>query len=215
MKNSEWGAVAYLTHSQYGRNGHEIDINNSSSFITGNGGGSTSASAVEGVTNAYNTATGAKASSTGNIYGIYDLSGSAWERTAAYITNGHANLSTYGSSFAVATADANGYQTKSTKYATVYPYNSSSDSNTNNYNIYKSLKSTTYGYGDAILETSTGGRGSTCWNSDSSYFPYTGSPFFVRGGNCDSGAGAGAFYFSGTNGGAYVNNSFRVVCAGV
>ena len=27
MKNSEWGAVAYLTHSQYGRNGHEIDIN--------------------------------------------------------------------------------------------------------------------------------------------------------------------------------------------
>ncbi len=33
------GAVAYLTQSQYGRNGHEIDINNSSSFITGNGGG--------------------------------------------------------------------------------------------------------------------------------------------------------------------------------
>ncbi len=36
MKNSEWGAVAYLAHSQYGRNGHEITINNSSNFITGN-----------------------------------------------------------------------------------------------------------------------------------------------------------------------------------
>ena len=28
MKNSEWGAVAYLTHSKYGRNGEEITINN-------------------------------------------------------------------------------------------------------------------------------------------------------------------------------------------
>lgn len=27
-KNSEWGAVAYLTHSKYGRNGEEIRINN-------------------------------------------------------------------------------------------------------------------------------------------------------------------------------------------
>lgn len=44
MKNSEWGAVAYLTQSQYGRNGHEIDINNSSSYITGNGGGNVSGS---------------------------------------------------------------------------------------------------------------------------------------------------------------------------
>ena len=37
MKNSEWGAVAYLTHSQYGRNGFEIHINNSSTYVTGNG----------------------------------------------------------------------------------------------------------------------------------------------------------------------------------
>ena len=28
MKNSEWGAVAYLTQSKYGRNGVEITINN-------------------------------------------------------------------------------------------------------------------------------------------------------------------------------------------
>ena len=53
MKNSEWGACAYLTQSKYGRNGHEIDINNSSTYITGNGGGSPTASAGTG--NAYNT----------------------------------------------------------------------------------------------------------------------------------------------------------------
>ena len=34
LKNSEWGAVAYLTHSQYGRNAHEVTINNSSQYIT-------------------------------------------------------------------------------------------------------------------------------------------------------------------------------------
>ena len=30
MKNSEWGAVVYLAHSQYGRNGNEVIGNNSS-----------------------------------------------------------------------------------------------------------------------------------------------------------------------------------------
>ena len=54
MKNMEWGAVAYLTHSNYGRNGNKIYINNSSDFITGNSGGSTSASDKAGTTYAYN-----------------------------------------------------------------------------------------------------------------------------------------------------------------
>src|SRR5699024_5953484 len=39
LKNSEWGAVAYLTHSKYGRNRTEIAINNSSDYITGTSGG--------------------------------------------------------------------------------------------------------------------------------------------------------------------------------
>ena len=82
LKNSEWGAVAYLTHSQYGRNGHEIDNNNTS--ITGCGSGSTSAPLNTGIVYEYNTVVGAKASSTGNIYGIYDLSGCSWEHVAAY-----------------------------------------------------------------------------------------------------------------------------------
>ena len=48
MKNMEWGAVAYLSHSKYGIN-KEININNSSRFYTGRSGGSTSASkTVEG-----------------------------------------------------------------------------------------------------------------------------------------------------------------------
>ena len=38
MKNSEWGAVAYLSHSKYGVNS-EVYINNSSGYYTGRSGG--------------------------------------------------------------------------------------------------------------------------------------------------------------------------------
>lgn len=150
MKNSEWGAVAYLTHSQYGRNGHEIDINNSSSFMTGNGGGSTFATEVAGITNAYDSNTGVRASTTGNIYGIYDLSGGAWERVAAYITNGNTHLSTGDSFIKQSTKNVEAYKTLSNKYATIYPFNSSSDKGIDNYKEYKKIA---YGYGDALLET--------------------------------------------------------------
>ena len=74
LKNSEWGAVAYLTESKYGRNGTEVTINNSSSYYTGGGSGT-----------AY--ITHVSQSSTGNVYGIYDLSGNASEYVAAGCQN--------------------------------------------------------------------------------------------------------------------------------
>ena len=86
IKNSEWGAVAYLTDSKYGRNGTEIAINNSNSCITGNSGKTTYASSGAATYN-YNTEEGFLASSTGNIYGIYDLSGGSWEYVIAYYKN--------------------------------------------------------------------------------------------------------------------------------
>ena len=92
LKNSEWGAVAYLTHSKYGRNGTEIAINNSSDYITGTSGGIADASSSD-ATYEYNDMTnGVLASSTGNVYGIYDLSGGAWEYVASYYS-GSPNLS--------------------------------------------------------------------------------------------------------------------------
>ena len=176
MKNSEWGAVAYLTQSSCGRNETEVNLNNyytteSSPWrtaITGMCTNGTSGSKSTTLGNAYNTTVGVKGSSTANVTGIYDLNGCVWERTAAYISNGNASLSSYGKSYANTTANANGYQTLSTKWATVYPYNSSSDSYTNNYSVYSGKKSTTYGFGDAVLETSTTGSGSPSWNGDCS-----------------------------------------------
>ena len=56
LKNSEWGAIVYLTQSSYGRNGNEVTINNSSSYITGSAGNSVSAGADIGTTNDYTSA---------------------------------------------------------------------------------------------------------------------------------------------------------------
>ena len=76
MKNSEWGAVAYLTQSKYGRNGVEVTVNNSSSYITGNAGNTIrEGQANVDIVNAYNTEKGVLASTTGTIYGIYDMVG--------------------------------------------------------------------------------------------------------------------------------------------
>ena len=39
MKNSEWGATAYLSKSKYGQEGTEVQINSNSSYYTGGGSG--------------------------------------------------------------------------------------------------------------------------------------------------------------------------------
>jgi hypothetical protein len=83
-KNSDWGAVAYLTTSTYGRwgsaGGNEVWINNNSAYTTGCAGNSVSADSAS-TCNQYNTAIGLHASTTDNIYGVYDMSGGSTEYT--------------------------------------------------------------------------------------------------------------------------------------
>jgi hypothetical protein len=105
MKNMEWGAVAYLTHSIYGKNS-EVWLNpygdgTTWRMKTGYAGGSVNSGALaEGNANlvVYNTGNGPNASTTGNVYGIYDMSGGAWEYVAAFLDNGNSILGTYGTS---------------------------------------------------------------------------------------------------------------------
>ena len=66
MKNIEWGAVAYLKQSIYGLGITDIGINSNSSYYTGGGTGTS-----------YKTNIGQ--STSGNITGVYDMSGGAWE----------------------------------------------------------------------------------------------------------------------------------------
>ena len=90
MKNIEWGAVAYLSASQYGV---IPTINNNSEDYTENG-----SPKVHAYTGGNNYIANISQSTTGNETGIYDLNGGAWERVAAYWDNGNGNLSGQGTS---------------------------------------------------------------------------------------------------------------------
>ena len=82
MKNSEWGAVAYLSHSQYGIN-TEIRVNDSPNGDSATTGcGSTTIEYIEGNPACgivYGEETNYPQSTTGNISGIFDMSGGAEE----------------------------------------------------------------------------------------------------------------------------------------
>ena len=107
IRNSEWGAVAYLSYSQYGNvpkiNGAGSLVPNSHWYdmYTGQGPKGTN---DEGWysrtddTHNYNTPNGILASTTGNVTGIYDMNGGSWERVAGYLDNGNGNLNNYGKS---------------------------------------------------------------------------------------------------------------------
>ncbi len=232
MKNSEWGAVVYLAWSQYGRNGTEITINNVSAngtnmiyAVTGYGGASVSAGAVIAsltdllagtVVGNWATPQGQKANTTGNITGVYDISGGVWERTTGLISNGNSNLLTYGKSLldntkVIYTESGTKKVTEntgnSTKYVTIYPHDTEYDKNgvsgiTLDTASQKNFIKNTSIYGDAIRET-TGSKAGTsetdwstnAWKNDYAIFlGYTGS-FTSRGGRWVGSTHAGAFAY--------------------
>ena len=108
IKNSEWGAVAYLCYSDYGS---VPQINAAGSLVenpwyvynlyTGQGpkkSGDEGRYPKENDSNNYSTTNGMLASTTGNTTGVYDMNGGAWEYVAAYIDNGNGNLNNCGKS---------------------------------------------------------------------------------------------------------------------
>ena len=89
MKNSEWAVISYLSQSKYGKLGNtnfngankEIYQNKSDQYITGCSYGSQSNGNTDyGCQHTYDIdINGTGASTTGNIYGVYDMSGGASE----------------------------------------------------------------------------------------------------------------------------------------
>ena len=89
MKNSEWAIVTYLSQSKYGKLGNtsfasvnkEVYQNKSNNYITGCSFGTAIAVSTElGCPYTYDIeGSGTGASTTGTIYGIYDMSGGSWE----------------------------------------------------------------------------------------------------------------------------------------
>ena len=193
-KNSEWGATVYLAHSKYGTNGLKVE-NQGGSYIAG---GSSTASTIY--------TTNKKVTTTHNAYGVYGMNGGAWERTANYVNYGDSssNLSTYGGTQSGDLYGTEEERNTSTAYKTVYPAEETNGEASYN-NIAKHIK------GDAVYETSNSHSNSTgSWFDAYASFPYTGAPFFVRSGGPGYGY-ADTFYFIGTDGIAYGNDSFRMV----
>ena len=235
MKNSEWGAAAYLSHSKYGVN-REVYINNSSAHYTGRSGGNyggntpinktyTDQSAIiqfnkygyytwDGYLLNYNTNTKSStrdltkvASTTGNITGIYDMSGGAWEYVMGVFANSDGQL-------------WSGYDTSQNSGFTGL-VGSSGESYTDTafpdskyYDVYKASSGTTIRaltacnggvcYGHALSEVNS-------WYSDYTDFVNANYPWFVRGGDYSDGSNAGVFYWDYYNGDSSNGFGFRSV----
>ena len=193
-KNNEWGAVAYLTQSIYGRctsstSCTEVGINNSK-YITGYGAPAGSSSSV--TNGAYNTDLGKDASTTGTIYGIYDMSGGTSEYIMGVLadTNGKPRSgynSSTNSGFTGMLSDGKTYT------GITFP-------DSKYYNLYTGSSYT----GHALTETKN-------WYSDDANFVGSYNPWFIRGGYYGGSAGAGVFGFINDNGSSDRRYSSRLV----
>ena len=182
IKNMEWGAVAYLSHSKYGTctDGEctEVSINSNSSYYTGGG-----------TSNAYKT--NVAQSTTGNIYGVYDMSGGAYEYVMGNMVDTSGNFYSSDTGFSIKPI---------LKYYDIYSY----DTNQLTHGRGK--------LGDAtketlkIFENSSGG-----WYNDQPYLPYSNVPWFMRGGYYANGTVAGIFFFGRVNGQVSSSYSTRTI----
>ena len=171
MKNSEWGAVVYLTHSKYGRNGAYVSAN-TSKYYTGGG--------TEITSYLSNTIQ----SSTGNVFGIYDLNGGSREYVAAF--NSPSDYWRYGH----------------------YGWSGVSDSAPST--IYETKYNSVGKIGDATKEVTYSSSNSReyRWGGAAAALPGTNYPFLLRGGwyNDDY---SGIFCGQISDGFAGVGNSIR------
>ena len=126
-------------------------------------------------TRAYNATLGQLASTTNNVYGIYDMSGGGWEYVAASYSD---NLNK---------SDTNSYFGSNAAHP---PY-------VNNYN-FSDPNSCTFATcgGQALYETNNGTNNSSTaqWNGNHMSFVENSHPWFIRGGGFLTGSNAGLFY---------------------
>lgn len=202
LKNSEWGAVAYLSASEYGAGVNNVQINSqyqsgtdgngstsygvtgcgpqasgNTSTYTGTGTlGTNTACNSSDTSRAYNGSKGVLASTTNNVYGVYDMSGGAWE----YVMGSYTNDLTQ-------SYPNNSYITNKVKPPYVDLYNIAS----NNDCTWNTSGSGCGGH--ALFETAG-------WGGDISYFVDSSSPWFRRGGYAGFGSYAGVFASSSSGG---------------
>ena len=224
MKNTEWGAVAYLQHSKYG-SVTSVRINNNSSYITGYaateeptlgyaGGTSRAGNRIEstalGVDATYSVnylnSKSLVASTTNNYSGIYDMSGGAWEYVMGYTTG----ATTVGGSSGITSLYSNFFSDSS--YSKYWDkYTSTANTNYNNRIL-----------GDATGEMGPFGnekdpdnntRNKSSWYKDFAKLANSSDPWVIHSGSWKDGVTSGAFAFSNNSGDAYTAYSYRIVLA--
>lgn len=193
LKNTEWGAVAYLSYSIYGSNSSIIEINTSRNYLTGD---SETPSEVYSIKK--------NEASNKNETGIYDLVGGIGEFISGYINNGNTAVKLYGGKLTE--------EQKSNKYKTLYENDRIDDGNSKydmqfaNSNFLLSA----YLRGDALFETSNSGFGNYSWDKNSAFFVQQDVPFFTRGGDFASTTGAGLFSYNACNGQPNSGQGYRI-----
>ena len=203
-KSSEWGAVTYLAHSQYGRNRNEVSTNNSENAITGSSAGRPGDSTTLGDSvYSYNTTLGMLASTTGNIYGVYDMSGGAWEYTSIWDTQ---SSSEYIVNSGKAIDGTVYFSTGGISDRTKTAYSNGTDSSIG------SIIKTVCKIGDGIKEVYVSIKAG--WFNDYSVSVYPIVPFSVRGCDYNQGELEGIFAAGDGRGEADSNDSFRVILTG-
>ena len=203
MKNMEWGAVAYLSASKYGLytsdgstchnsanisgTGCQIWINQSYEYKSGCSGTTMDSNPMP--SKLWNDPTyGGNSSTTGNMYGIYDMNGGSWEFVMGNVISA--------SEYQYNPGDTNVYgniEMPDEKYFDAY---------TNPEGTYQGDAHKNGKLGDATKETlKTFGSTSGGWYSDSTNFPYGqintygNSPWFLRGGMFSTSSSSGIFSF--------------------
>ena len=217
ITNYEWGAVTYLTNSKYGRctnnscskvemNGYGVVVDGEyTNTLTGCGPISSGSTRVGTTCNAYNTTIGMTASTTGNITGVYDMSGGASEDVMANMSSTSGNYTFYssGSGF-----EDTWYSENNKKYLVTYAYGTT-DKNQTAFNRGR--------LGDATSEivltanSDTGG-----WYSSFIQIPWdslnqTKWSWYTRGGTVQNPNGSGIFKSSRLDGSVWLDTTTRSI----
>ena len=208
IKNREWGALAYLSHSKYGKNSM-IEVNRNSEYKTGCGPVSLG-STTSGACNKYETELGQSASTTGNIYGVYDMSGGSYEYTMANMVlptdltkkftgfESPANYSGFSGTLAAGSTITGSYEYPDEKYYDRYSYVG-----------YKTtIKNSKLG--DAIREISKNASINKTWYDSDLYTIGESYPWSKRGGY-QSMAQAGIFTSDHSGGASRANYTTRFI----
>ncbi len=231
MKNTEWGAVAYLQLSKYGSMGH-VRANNNNDCITGFaavnkatcGGNYTSESSecnqfgtTDDVTQPYNTAIGFLASTTGNITGIYDMSGGSHDNVMAVeVSNNQIytgldedfNSGFNGLYISDTGEKTDGLDIPSEQYYDKYNYNEDS-----RYTAFfnRILGDATGELGPFELNKNIDERQISSWYSSDAHFAGYDNPWFARGNSYFSGSRINITVFGSWVSTTAVDASFRLV----